>query len=178
MKYIITGLLVIVTLSACAPSESAIQTAIVQTQSVWTPIPTQTPYPTYTPPPTSTPLPSPTIVPTVDAPTIASNVITAFKNAGLEAENPTVMSPQDRGLAPNVCYGVHFFVPSIDPTAGGRVFVCQDPGEQAAIAGYYEALGKSSAAFFSWVFTKGNIVVQINGQLPEDKARQYEAAIP
>jgi hypothetical protein len=39
-------------------------------------------------------------------------------------------------------------------------------------------MGKASAAFFSWVFVKGDVVVQINGDLSEDKARQYEAAIP
>jgi hypothetical protein len=42
--------LVVLLLSACAPSPAAIQAAITQTQAVWTAIPTQTPYPTYTPP--------------------------------------------------------------------------------------------------------------------------------
>ncbi len=36
-------------LVACAPSAQIIQTAIAQTQAVWTPVPTQTPYPTQTP---------------------------------------------------------------------------------------------------------------------------------
>ena len=38
-------------------------------------------------------------------------------------------------------------------------------------------MGKSSALFFSWVFVKDRIVVQINGDLPEDAARKYEAAL-
>lgn len=38
--------------ASCAPSQPAIQTAVAQTQIVWTPIPTQTPYATYTLQPT------------------------------------------------------------------------------------------------------------------------------
>jgi hypothetical protein len=30
---------------------------------------------------------------------------------------------------------------------------------------------------FSWVFVKDNIVVQINGDLPEEQAKKYEAAL-
>lgn len=39
-------------LSACAPSVETIQKAVQETQSAWTPMPTQTAYPTYTAPPT------------------------------------------------------------------------------------------------------------------------------
>jgi hypothetical protein len=38
-------------------------------------------------------------------------------------------------------------------------------------------LGKENAAFFSWVFVKDNILVQINGNLPEEQAKKYEAAL-
>lgn len=88
------------------------------------------------------------------------------------------MAKDDYGLAPFVCTGTHFFIPSIDPTAGGRVFICDNAEDVTALSDYYDKLGKSSALFFSWVFVKGNVVVQINGDLPEDKARQYETAIP
>jgi hypothetical protein len=42
---------------------------------------------------------------------------------------------------------------------------------------YYNELGRQSAALFSWVFVKDNILIQINGDLPETTARKYEAAI-
>jgi hypothetical protein len=32
--------------------------------------------------------------------------------------------------------------------------------------------------YVSWVFVKGSVVVQINGLLPDETARKYEAAIP
>jgi hypothetical protein len=56
--------LVVFILAACAPSSQAIQTAIAQTQAVWTKVPTQTAYPTITPRPTITPWPTATIAPT------------------------------------------------------------------------------------------------------------------
>jgi len=124
-----------------------------------------------------------------EAPTVAENptapvesgeaIVDAFKAAGLEAENPTPMTKDDYGLGPYVCKGVHFFVPSIDDTAGGRAFVCDNKEDADAIAGYYEAAGKASAMLFSWVFRNevANTVVQINGNLPEGTARKYEAVL-
>lgn len=108
----------------------------------------------------------------------AQDVVSAFKKSGLEAENPTPMGPKNYGFAPYVCKGVRFLIPSLGEDSGGRIFVCPNAAERDAIAGYYEGLGKKSAALFSWVFVKGNVVVQINGDLEEDKARKYERAIP
>lgn len=65
MKKIIT-LTIALLITACAPSQETIQTAIAQTQSAYTPIPTQTPYPTHTAYPTYTPIPvtnTPTVPP-------------------------------------------------------------------------------------------------------------------
>ena len=108
----------------------------------------------------------------------AIDVISAFKNAGLEAKNPTPMRPKDYGFAPYVCKGVRFLIPSLGQDNGGRIFACPNATDRDAIAGYYERLGKKSAAFYSWVLVKGNVVVQINGDLEEDKAKKYEHAIP
>lgn len=107
-----------------------------------------------------------------------TDVVTAFKDAGLEAENPTAVTKDEYGLAPYVCDGTHFFVPSLGEDAGGRVFICDNKEDQDALFNYYDKLGKTSAMFFSWVFVKGDVLVQINGELPETIARQYEAAIP
>ena len=42
---------------------------------------------------------------------------------------------------------------------------------------YYDKWGKESARLFSWTFAHNNLLVQINGKLPEAKARAYEAAL-
>jgi hypothetical protein len=43
---------------------------------------------------------------------------------------------------------------------------------------YYTELGRVSAAFYSWVFIKNDVLVQINGDLVEDIAREFEQALP
>lgn len=175
---IVSLILITFLLAACtaAPSPAAIGTAIAETQAAWTPVPTNTFYPTYTPYPTPTTIPSPTATAT---PEINSDmVIAAFKAAGLEAENPYTMVKNDYGAAPFLCAGTRFLVPSIGPDSGGRIFICGSQVDQDALAEYYNSLGRQSALFFSWVFTKGQVLVQINGNLPEATALQYEAAIP
>lgn len=52
MKKYFLLITIVLLLAACAPSVTTIQTAISETQAVWTPIPTYTPQPTYTPKPT------------------------------------------------------------------------------------------------------------------------------
>ena len=106
------------------------------------------------------------------------DVIASFKKAGLEAENSYAMTKDDYGPAPYVCTGTRFLIPSIGADNGGRIFICDNAEDLALLKNYYDELGKSSALFFSWTFTKGDVLVQINGDLPEEKARQYEAAIP
>jgi hypothetical protein len=109
--------------------------------------------------------------------TTPEDVIAAFKTAGLEAEDSYAMTKEDYGLAPVVCDGYRFLIPSLGEDSGGRVYVCSDADEQAELVTFYTELGKSPL-FFSWVFEKGNVVVQINGELDEVTAKKYEAAIP
>jgi hypothetical protein len=118
-----------------------------------------------------------TAAPTTKAVT-ADSIITAFKTAGLEAEGVTRLTREDYGQAPFVCEGVRFLIPSLGANKGGRVFVCPNTGDRDKLATYYQSLGKSSAALFSHVFTKGNALIQINGELKDDQAKRYEAALP
>ena len=71
-----------------------------------------------------------------------------------------------------------FLIPSLGPDNGGRVFICDKQDEQNQIVSYYEGLNRTSSLYFSWVFIKGNIVVQINGDLDGDTAEKYDQAIP
>ncbi len=111
------------------------------------------------------------------APT-SDDVIKSFKAAGLEAENVRRMTKDDYGMAPYVCTGTRFFIPSLGEDNGGRLYICDNNKDRDSLASFYTEAGKASAMLFSWVFVKGSVVVQINGDLPEDKAHQYEAAIP
>ena len=108
----------------------------------------------------------------------ANDVISAFIHAGLEAESPREMTKEDYGVAPFVCEGTRFLLPSLGEDKGGRIFICESQTDLESLATYYNELGKSSALFFSWVFIKGQVLVQINGELDESIAPKYEHAIP
>lgn len=108
----------------------------------------------------------------------SADVVSAFKTAGLEAESTSAMTKDDYGVAPYVCEGTRFLIPSLGADNGGRIFICDNDEDRDALSNFYTEMGKSSALLFSWVFVKNNVVVQINGDLPEEKARQYETALP
>jgi hypothetical protein len=200
MKKTVLFLFGLIFLITSCTTQDSIQKAMVETLAAFTPIPTQTAFPSYTPFPTQTPYPTFTPLPTYTqaatqtpwvimitatnsaTPTpsaiTADDVIAAFKAAGLEAENTRPLTKDDYGLAPYVCKGIRFFIPSMGVDKGGRLFICDNNEDRDSLKDYYEKLGKASAAFFSWVFVKGNVLVQINGNLAEDIARKYEQAIP
>ena len=104
--------------------------------------------------------------------------IDALKAAGLEAESPRVMTKDDYGLAPMLATeGMRFLIPSLCDDCGGRVFAFSSSEDLDKTKTFYDELGKQSALFFSWTFAQGNILIQINGDLPEDQAKKYEQAL-
>ena len=163
-------------------ADNKYHTAVAQVDATNTAMAAQNSKPIATVPviqPTAIP---PTIAPTSPAETFqkfnSANVISAFKSAGLEAEQTSVMTPKDYGLAPLVAVeGTHFIVPSLCSDCGGRVLSFANQDDLSKTKAYYDNLSKQSAAFFSWVFVKDNILVQINGTLPEAKAKQYQSAL-
>jgi hypothetical protein len=129
---------------------------------------TATSAPTATLTPTETP--GPLVVYSV------ADVIAAFKAAGLPAEEGAPDEPG--GIAPSTHTEVYrFLTPIIGPDSGGRVFSFDTQEYLDAKHSYYQSLGQSSGAFFSWLFTRANILVQINGTLPKAEADKYEAAL-
>lgn len=106
-----------------------------------------------------------------------NDVLDAFIAAGLETGEVRDMTKDDFGPAPLADEGIRFYIPSLCDDCGGRIMYYQDSSQLAQAERYYTEMGKLSAILFSWVFVRGNILVQINGDLPEDKARQYESAL-
>jgi hypothetical protein len=105
-------------------------------------------------------------------------VVAAFKAANLEAESRP-LTREDYGLAPYVCHesAQRLLIKSLGDDAGGRVFQCSKKEELAALKAYYDELGKASAWFFSYTFVRDDILIQLNGDLPEPTARAYEAVL-
>ncbi len=110
-------------------------------------------------------------------PVTPETILQAWKSAGLQAESYRPMTKDEYGAAPYVCSGTRFFIPALGEEQGGRLFQCENSSDRDALAEYYTKLGKQSALFFSWVFVKGDYIVQINGNLDEATARQYESVL-
>ncbi len=179
-------ILLLILLSACAPFNKAIATRVAETitaMPTFTPYPTLTRYPTYTPFPTNTPIPTETPIPTLTPTPVftrwtSDQVIMAFVDAGLEVGAMRRLTVDDYGFAPMMAIeGTRFFIPSLCVDCGGRILSFDNKIGMDKTEEYYVSLGQSSAMFFSWVFIKDNILVQINGTLPEAKARLYESAL-
>src|SRR5690606_18920399 len=98
----------------------------------------------------------------------ASDVVQAFKDAGLEAENTRAMTKDDYGMAPmKAKEAMRFHTPSLGEDVGGRIFVYDNQKDLEEMKAYYDELGKASAMFFSWTIAHGDVLVQITGDLPE-----------
>jgi hypothetical protein len=129
---------------------------------------------THSPTTTGTSTPSRPAEPNVTA----EHVVALFRAHGLTTGKAAPMTPQDYGAAPVVAHGVHFFIPHLDAGAGGRAFT-GSTADLAALKHYYDALGKSSGLLFSWTFlnAKRHVLVQLNGDLPKQRAMQYAAVV-
>jgi len=131
---------------------------------------------------TATPIP-PTPTPEVAAtPTFARWTTTqagdAILAAGLEFVDPKTMTVVDYGMAPMTAQeGIRFLIPSICADCGGRLMSFSSQADLELTKSFYDELSRQSALLFSWVFAKDNILIQINGDLPESKALEYQAAL-
>jgi zinc ribbon protein len=135
--------------------------------------------------PTDIPSDTPQLVPTsVSTPSVSaakswttSQVTSAFRRAKLEISNPRPMTNDDYGSVPHLATeAIRFFLPSLGGQKGGRIYDFANANDLQTVKQYYTS-GASGAASPPWVFTKDNILVQITGDLPENRAKQYQAAL-
>jgi hypothetical protein len=126
---------------------------------------------------TIAPTAEPTTVPAPAGRFTADEVVAAFQAAGLEAESARPLTRDDYQMAPLVGEGLRFLIPSLCEDCGGRVFAVENVEERDRLAKYYLDLPTISAMLFSWVYVRDNIVVQINGDLPDERAAEYERAL-
>lgn len=172
MACCVTVILVAAVLTACRGVSQTIEVTRVVPQTVVTQVVAVTATPE---PPASTPEPYPT---STFQRWTSADVVVIFKSASLEVEEARPLTEDDCGVAPmRAIEGTRFLIPSLCSDCSGRIFSFSSQEDLDLTKAYYEELGKNSAMFFSWVFVKDNILVQINGDLPEEKAKQYEAAL-
>lgn len=121
---------------------------------------------------------APTAVPTnTPTPLTSAQIIEHFKTKGLEVGQTYTMKAEDYKVDMTGHEGTGFYIPSLCDECGGRVIVVNDPKSFQLLRDYYVNLGKDSPLFFSWVYTKDNVILQINGDLAPAKAAGYGDAL-
>ena len=117
----------------------------------------------------------------------AQDVVDAFRVAGLEVEGVKTIpvTKANFGLCPMYAIAaVDFEIPSVclgpqTISCGARVFVfaASDKAGLEKTRDFFAAIGKSSAMFFTWLLIHDNILVEMSGDVPEAKVKQYQDAL-
>lgn len=107
----------------------------------------------------------------------SSDVVDAFLAAGLECQDPQPLAVDD-GTAPFVAAeATRCMVPGACEGCSGRIYSFDNQVELSKAKRYYTDLGDQDPQFVSWIYTKDNILVQLNGRLPQDQATMYRQAL-
>lgn len=107
-----------------------------------------------------------------------ADALHAFQEAGLSVE--LVRLPRDeRDAFSNlvVMESRQFRIPNQGAQANGIILSFENQRDMRRMQDYYTALGEALPQYSSWVFVKGNLLLQINGSVPELVARRYAEAL-
>nr|WP_052109664.1 hypothetical protein [Bacillus clarus] len=103
------------------------------------------------------------------------SIITEFKNAGLEAENPTDLPQKEFGNMRKE--GKRIVVPTLGEDKGGRLFEITKKEDLEKAKKYYDELGNSAPMLFSHTYAKGNFLLQMNGDMKDEEFAKYKGVI-
>ncbi|MFL2135692.1 DUF1002 domain-containing protein [Ruoffia sp. FAM 24228] len=116
-------------------------------------------------------------------------ILQAFYDAGLNVMEPKIMTRNDYGIAPllaeeAVSFGAQFaeFVfenedGSIEQFNYGRLFLVRDENDLQTIKAVYDDLGKEAAMLYSHTYSKGDILLQMGGDVSDEDFALYTAVI-
>ncbi len=108
----------------------------------------------------------------------SEQVAQVFRREGLEVDHPRPMTADDYGLVPMLASeGTRFFIPSICADCGGRIMSFANKQDLTIVQDYYAQMEHFGAVLASWVYVKDNILLEINGDLPEADAQKYAAVL-
>jgi len=102
-------------------------------------------------------------------------VIEAFQGAGLQAEDPKEMTKDDYGMAPMAAEEGK--IVKIGDDMNARILSFENEEDLDKMKAYYDDLGEASAIFFSWTIKHKNILVQLGGDLEEEKFNEYKEVL-
>jgi hypothetical protein len=60
---------------------------------------------------------------------------------------------------------------------GGIILTFDSEDDLVQMMNYYRMLGQALPAAKSWVFSRDNVLIQINGDLPAEQAKRFEEAL-
>ena len=99
-------------------------------------------------------------------------VISAFKDAGLKAENVTDLEQKEFGNTREE--GKRILVPALGEDAGGRLFKFKSESDLKDAKSYYDELSKGGPLFYSHTYAKGNFLLQMNGDMEDVEFEKYK----
>ena len=106
----------------------------------------------------------------------SADVVERFKAEGLDVADHYPIGQDDQTPVPKTYReATRFTISSLGGgTGGGRVFVFDSPADMKPVEDYYEGF---SGMLYSHVYTEGNVLLQINGELPKAKAEEYDRVL-
>ena len=108
----------------------------------------------------------------------SEEVFDAFLQADVELGSTYEMTPEDFGMTPMVATEAHrILIPSLGKEPGGCLFIFNNQQDLDLTKSYYDDLGTSSALLFSWTIVRDNVLLQIDGTMPEEQMLTYEQAL-
>lgn len=106
---------------------------------------------------------------------VTDDVITAFQDAGLKADAAREMTKDDYGVGPMKADEGQ--IVKIGDDMNARILSYENEDDLDEMKAYYDEMGKESAMLFSWTMNHENILVQMNGDLPEEEYNKYKEAL-
>lgn len=107
-----------------------------------------------------------------------SEIIAAFHDAGLTADVVRGATKDERdGFATWLAVEATPFQLSSRQEERGMLLAFNDPADLEKIRAYYLELNKSLPRYSSWLFVQDNILLQINGEVLEARAKEYAAVL-
>lgn len=115
----------------------------------------------------------------------STQVVSAFQSSGLTIESPRPFAESDyNSLMPRVVKeGILFSIPSpsSQSISGSYILSFSSAADlnrmQDYLRQYCSAFKEKASTCLQWIFIRDNILVKINGDLPEPWARQYETVL-
>jgi len=108
----------------------------------------------------------------------SQQIIAEFQAAGLEIGAPVSLTSEDFNMFIRKTDDAKFyFIPSACEGCRGRVFAYSNKTDLNLTKSYYENLAKGGNWLHSWLFIKDNILIQMPGDIPEEKALRYQQVL-